>query len=316
MSLLTKPENLKEDPVFLGLIYGQPGIGKTTLALSSPNPVLLDYDRGLKRVQPQFRVPSLQVDTHQQVIDLINSGEVDAYSTIVADTLGKAIDKICDHVAIGNPKLRQSDGQMSQKGWGAVKNQFQTFLKLLRSKNKSILFVAHESEEKDGDDVKKRPDCTGSARKDIVKELDFMGYMEMSGGKHVISFMPTEKFYAKNSYGLGAYLEVPDPSKSGNNFIAREIVKLSQDRLVQQAEMRSSYESLIKLIEGNIAELNNPADFNLYYSEMSKKEVIWDSAMVEKRNLSEKAKSLGIVFDKETRQFIQGQNAVNNTIAA
>ena len=33
---------------FKGLIYGQPGIGKSTIALSAPNPVMVDAEKGLK----------------------------------------------------------------------------------------------------------------------------------------------------------------------------------------------------------------------------------------------------------------------------
>jgi len=44
--LLTKPNELTVKLSYAGLIYGQPGVGKTTLALSSVNPVCIDADRG------------------------------------------------------------------------------------------------------------------------------------------------------------------------------------------------------------------------------------------------------------------------------
>ncbi len=177
MSLLTKPSDLVGQKTFKGLIYGQPGIGKSTLSLSAPNPVCIDFDKGMRRVQPQFRAPSLQVDTYNQVLELLNSEEMNSFDTIIIDTLGKLVDRIGDYVASKNPKARQGDGTMSMKGWGEVKQAFLNLLKLLEAKNKSVIFVAHESEEKNGDVTIKRPDCSGSARKDIVKELDFMGYI-------------------------------------------------------------------------------------------------------------------------------------------
>ena len=305
MSLLTNPGDLKQPQTLKGLIYGQPGIGKTTLALSAPNPVLLDFDRGLHRVEPQHRVPSLQVDTYQQVIDLLNGDEIKQFDTIVCDTLGKLVDRICDHVAEKNPKARQGDGQMAMKGWGEVKVAFGALFKLLQTKGKSIIFVAHETEEKDGDDTKKRPDCSGSARKDIVKELDFMGYMEMIGSKHTINFAPTDKYYAKNSLGLRAAMEVPDPNKTGNNFIAKEIMKLSLDRLNEQAELRKKYDSLMSLIESNIAALETLESVNNYYAEMGKKETIWDSAYREKYLLNKRVGDLGFEFDRASRAFIE-----------
>lgn len=303
MSLLTKPDALKPNVLFKGLIYGQPGGGKSTLALSAPHPVCIDLDKGMHRVQPQFQVTSLQVDTYQQILDLIASGELDAFETIVCDTLGKLIDRMCDYIASKNPKARQADGQMTMKGWGEVKTTFQAFFKLLASKNKSLLFVAHESEEKNGEDTIKRPDCSGSARKDIVKELDFMGYLEISGNKRVINFNPSDKFYAKNSLDLPQGMEIPDPEKTGNNFIAKHIVDRMRDRAVNQEKLRLTYDSLINLIDGNLAQLTNAEQVNAYYAEMGKKQVIWDSAYYERRKLNEHIAKIGVVFDSATKAF-------------
>lgn len=305
MSLLTKPAELKPNTVFKGLIYGQPGTGKTTLALSSPNPVCLDFDRGMHRVQPQFRVASLQVNTYQEVLDLLNSEEIAPFDTIVCDTLGKLVDRICDYVAIKNPKARQADGQMAMKGWGEVKAAFHALFKLLASKNKSLLFVAHESEEKSGDETIKRPDCSGSARKDIVKELDFMGYVESIGEKRIINFNPTDKFYAKNSLDLPQGIEIPNPEKSGNNFIAKQIVERMRTRAVDQEALRDKYDALINLIDANIEGLETVDQVNAYYSEMGKKEVIWDSAFYEKRKLAEHVAKIGVKWNVSTKKFVQ-----------
>lgn len=304
MSLLTKPNELKQPVLFKGLIYGQPGTGKTTLALSAPNPVCIDLDKGMHRVQPQCRVASLQVETYQQVLDLINGEEIAPFDTIVVDTLGKLIDRVCDYVAGKNPKARQGDGQMSQKGWGEVKAAFNAFFKLLASKNKSLLFVAHESEERSGDETIKRPDCSGSARKDIVKELDFMGYVESVGSKRIINFNPTDKFYAKNSLALPQGIEIPNPDKTGNTFITKQIVDHMRTCAVSQDQLREAYESLIKLIDANIGALKTAAEVNAYYVEMGKKEVIWDSAYYEKRKLNEQLPKIGVEFDKVKKTFV------------
>lgn len=304
MTLLTNPKDLIPNTLFKGMIYGQPGSGKTTLALSAPNPVCLDFDRGMHRVQPQFRVPSLQVETYQKVLDLLESDELDPFDTIVPDTLGKLIDRMCDYVASKNPKARQGDGQMTMKGWGEVKQTFHAFLKLLAGKNKSLLFVAHESEEKEGDNTKKRPDCSGSARKDIVKELDFMGYIEMVGVKRVINFNPTDGFYAKNSLDLPQGIEIPNPEKAGNTFITKQVVDMMKARAGKQKELGEQYDSLIGLIDSNIADLDTADQVNTYYAEMGKKIVIWDSAFYEKRKLAERIAGIGVKFDTASKKFV------------
>ncbi len=302
MNLLTTPQELKTSQIFKGLIYGQPGVGKSTLALSAPNPVCIDFDKGMKRVEPQFQTPSLQVETYQEVLDLLNSDEIESFETIVIDTLGKLIDRIGDYVAAENPKFRQGNGTMTMQGWGAIKGHFLNLLKLLESKNKSIIFVAHESEEKSDDKTIKRPDCSGSARKDIVKELDFMGYMEMAGNKRTISFSPSDKFYAKNSLGLNEYIEIPNTAK-GNVFISEKIVRLTVQRLQEQSDLRVQYDELKQLINSNISELKTVEEVNNYYQEMGKKDPIWDSVFYEKKLLADRIKELDIEFNKESKEF-------------
>lgn len=304
MSLITKPSELKSNLVLKGLIYGQPGIGKTTLALSANNPLLIDFDKGLHRVAPAYRKDSLQVENYKQVLELLNSQEIQDYDTIVVDTLGKLIDRIADYAAELNPKIRQGDGQLSMKGWGAVKGQFLNLLKLLDSKNKSIIFVAHETEEKDGDNTKKRPDCSGSARKDIVKELDFMGYMSMAGNKRVIDFSPTDQYYAKNSIGLEGSIEVGQ-IKGENNFLIKNIFEASKRRVKEQTELAGKFESVKIMIDQRIEELTTLEEVNEYYKNgYQKLERIWSSYEYEQVKLQEKIKELGFEFDKKTKEFI------------
>lgn len=301
-NLLTQPNELKNKITFSGLIYGQPGIGKTTLALSAPNPVCIDTDKGMYRVEKRFQVPSLQVESYEQVIELINGKELDSFDTIIFDTLGKLIDRISDYVCTQNPKLRQTDGQLAMKGWGAVKLTFSTLLKMLAGKNKSVIFVAHENEEKDGDTTKKRPDVSGSARKDIIKELDWMGYMEASGDKRTICFNPTDKFYAKNSCGLEGIMEIED-TKNGNNFIKDKLLTAIQNRQEEDNKQLVKYEEVKAKINGIIARANDKDSINTAKTELSKLEVIWDSKIYAWHNLSEKAKTFGLEYNKETKNF-------------
>jgi len=300
--LLQNPNDLQTNNIFKGLIYGVPGIGKSTIALSAPKPVCIDLDRGMHRVEPQFRVPSLQVEDYQQILDLLNSNELDNFDTIVIDTLGKLVDRIGDWLAKSNPKTKQGDGQLSMKGWGAVKLQFLTLFKILQSKNKSIIFVAHEREERIGDNIMKRPDVAGSSGKEILKELDFMGYMEMKGNKRTICFMPSEEYYAKNSLGLNNYIEIKD-TKTGNNFIQENIFKLSEKRLEEQAKLRQEYDGLIKHVEKKTNGLKDLQDVNTYLQELQAIEHIWDSKYKAWDILKNKAESLGFKYNKDKKEF-------------
>ena len=50
MSLIKKANELVIPTTIKMMLYGQAGMGKTTVALSAPKPLLLDFDNGVKRV--------------------------------------------------------------------------------------------------------------------------------------------------------------------------------------------------------------------------------------------------------------------------
>lgn len=306
MTLIKKPNELTQTKIKLkGLVYGQPGVGKTSLALSAPKPLLIDFDNGLRRVSKQYQTDSVQIESYQNLLDILTKEDISAYETIVIDTLGKMIDRIGDWLAISNPKVKQADGQLSMKGWGNVKNEFQRLLKLLESKNKSAIFIAHEKEEKVGDDVMKRPDVAGSSGKDIVKELDFMGYMSMKGGKRTIDLAPNEAYYAKNSLGLDSFLEYK-PLMGINDFLSISIFDAYQNKLKKDEELAKEYDSLMEELKDKISNIKGLEQLNSYYNTIyNKHNKLWSSYQMEGKLLKDKVDELGFEFDARTKTFIE-----------
>jgi len=308
MTLIKKPNELTQLKIKLkGLIYGQPGIGKTSLALSAPKPLLIDFDNGLRRVAKQYQTDSVQIESYQNLLDILTKEDISSYETIVIDTLGKMIDRIADWLAVSNPKVKQADGQLSMKGWGNVKAEFQRLLKLLESKNKSVIFIAHEKEEKVGDEVMKRPDVAGSSGKDIVKELDFMGYMSMKGGKRTIDLAPNEAYYAKNSLGLDSFLEYK-PLIGVNNFLSQAIFDAYKEKLKKDEQLAKEYDLLIEELKTKINTISDVDTLNLYYSDFyNKHEKIWSSYDMEKAFLNDKVKELDCEFNKKSKEFVSNK---------
>lgn len=301
MSLLTKPEDLKQDVKFQGLIYGQPGIGKSTLAISAPNPVMVDAEKGLKRVEARLRVPSLQAETYEQILELLNSQEIAPFETIVFDTMGRVLELMEPYLIKKNPKNAQSNGALSLAGYKARKIEFNNLLKLIRRLNKSVLFVAHEKEEKSGDEKIVRPDVAGSSGADLIKDLDFVGYMEAKGTKRTISFFPTEKYYAKNALQLDEVIQVPD-TKDGNTFISERIVGVTKEKLIAQAELTKRYNEELDKATKIIDNMKNP---NQAMAQFENIENIWDVKKRIFKALKEKALQLG--FEYRNREFIKSE---------
>ena len=84
------------------LIYGQPGVGKTTLACSAPHAVLLDFDGGVTRINGAHMVPTLQVKSWDEVTAALQvlDTEVPDCQTVVVDTAGKMVDFISAYMRL------------------------------------------------------------------------------------------------------------------------------------------------------------------------------------------------------------------------
>lgn len=293
----------------IGLIYGQPGVGKTSVALSSPKPLLIDFDNGALRVERQYRVATLQAKNYNDFLNILgekNLQFLNDYETIVIDTIGKMVDSMSDYLIEQDPKLKQS-GSLSIKGWGILKKEFQKLLKNLLNTNKSIIFTAHEKEEKVGDQINKRPDIAGSSAKDIMKDLDFMGYMSMNGGRRTIDLNPNETFYAKNSLGLNSFL-VYEKLQGVNDFLKTKIFDAYNDKLNEDNKFIKDYDILIKELTNKINNIKNLEELNLYYqSVLYTHDQIWTSHQVEKVIFFKKSKELGCDYDAVKKEFFSNK---------
>ena len=184
MGLIKKPNELVIKKTLSVLLYGQPGMGKTTLALSAPHPLLLDFDNGVHRVNAAHRVDTVQISKWEDAIEFKKmTDEIVEYQTIVVDTAGKMLSCMDEYIKNKYDKVTTTGGVLNQKGYGIRKKEFIEFISELAKKGKSVIFVAHEKEEKDGEEKRLRADIGGSSSGDLMKELDLVGYMEIIGSK-------------------------------------------------------------------------------------------------------------------------------------
>ena len=93
--MIVRPENMNfKDQNFAMILYGQPGIGKSTLAASAPNPVLIDFDNGVSRIRAEHRPATSISSTYEEVLaDIQNMKEFD---TIIIDTGGSFVTYLKD----------------------------------------------------------------------------------------------------------------------------------------------------------------------------------------------------------------------------
>jgi hypothetical protein len=307
MSKLKNPNELNIRANLKALIYGQPGIGKTTLSLSAPNPVLLDYDNGVHRLRPEHQVPTLEVSSWKDTLEVIP--ELKPFRTIVIDTAGNMLDYIGAYLIEQNPKLSKGNGSLTLQGYGERKAEFKRFLKQISIMGKHIIFVAHEREEKSGDDKYIRPEVGGSSGTDLYKELDIIGYMEAIGKKRTISFAATEKYYAKNSCGFTDVINLTELSRSiSNNFFETKIVRVYEQSLKERALKVSEYTELMDVSNAKIECVVDAETANEVLDWIEKVQHIWTSKLISKTNLFAKITSLGLHVNTKTKKIENGKS--------
>jgi hypothetical protein len=307
MGLIKQPYEVSTDFTLKALIYGQPGIGKSTLALSAPNPILIDCDNGVHRIAPNHRVPFLPVKSYDEVLDVINGKDIADFQTIVIDTAGKLLDYMVSYLIKQNPKDGKTNGDLSLQGYGSRKREFIRLLKKVSTMNKHLIFVAHETEERKGDGKVKRPEIGGSSGGDLIKELDLVGYMEAIGRKRTISFTPCEEYYAKNSARMDDVIELPELKGTQANATMTTIIDKCRAAVKEEGEQLQKYNELMKQIGYDISGIGDAEWANKIFAKLGKYSHIWDSKMKAWEMLQIRAEELNLTFDKEGKKYVQNQ---------
>lgn len=300
------------------VIYGVPNIGKTSLALSAGNVLLVDLDRGISRVESAHRKDTVDLGKckGQNALDEIKkdlSGDLSDIDTIAIDTVGGLLDEIKISVLEGgSSKAKQFDGTLTQNGWGVVATKWDEFRQFLLSLNKNIIWIAHSTEIRDNDEDAKtrvRIDIQGGTKNNIFKPATLVGFMEMRGKNRVISFKPTERYYAKASHGVEDTYILPvltGKSSSENNFLEalfdsyRSNLVESQSKYAEDLKLYNEAIKLVADIENvsNVDELQNIVEKikNVTHALTSREELL--------AHVSAKATELGAVYDKKERRYI------------
>ncbi len=310
MSMFKKPSELAYNSTIKALVYGQPGLGKSTLALSTPNPVLFDFDGGIQRVNGAFQCPTLQVQNWNEVLQALQEleNEQNDFKTIVIDTAGKMLDYMSTYIIQQDSRLGKRDGSLTLNGFGARKVMFINFLKRVSMMGKHVIFVAHEREEKDGDLRIVRPEIGGSSAGDLIKELDLVGYMQAIGNERTVSWTPQEKCYAKNTCNLPPMQKIPviidqQGKIVGHNDFMAKIFENYDNYLKAESNTRKEYDELISEIEGEVACISDAEQANSYVLAMRDKKQIWDSNAHAKALITDRCKELGLKFNKTTKKY-------------
>lgn len=312
MALIKKAAELEINSAIKMMIYGQAGMGKTTLALSAPAPLLIDFDGGVKRVNMNHLqgVDIVQVNTWAEVNQLF-SEDLSAYQTIVIDTIGKMMDFIISY--------KCGSKQPSIRDWGGINQEFQSFTRNLSNLGKNIIFVAHRDSRKSGDDTVFIPALREKNYNSIVTELDLLGYLEMRSEQGVqrrtITFDPTSLNDGKNTCGLPSMMVIPTIiDRQGNmtqpnNYVTEQIIKPYNAMLRTKQDEIARYTNTVSEIREAVELITDARSANEFAARIKEFDHIGSSLQMARSLFSDKVKSLGLEYDKEAKQYKDPQAA-------
>lgn len=295
MPIVKKNDVLPERPVII-VLYGVPGSGKTSVATTALNPLLIDCDRGADRAVQRCDTIMAKcwkdIDSEREAMK--------EYKTIVVDTAKSMIDDYLSQYAIeNNYKLKTN----ALKRFGQMGEDFKEFVNFLRSNGSDIVFICHDKETADGDVIKHSPDCTGQSKDLLVRIADQVGYVFIQNGKRCISFAPLDNFVGKNVASLETVI-IPDYGTTEFDTCMSDIILKVKTAILGKGEAQAKANEQLAAIREQLSAAMTDEDI-IALMEATKllpkiMQVPFFSEM--QKNLAAK----GYTFDKDKKLFVKG----------
>lgn len=311
--MIVKPENMSFDnKKFSMILYGSPGVGKTTLALSAPDPVLIDFDRGMSRVKSQHRKPAIFCETYEDVLNDLESPDMKDFQTVIVDTGGSFITYLQDWAMRANPAVnKQKNGGISLKGFGAVKTEFIRFTNYVKDTlNKNLIYVFHSQEQTDKDgNSQQRLLCEGAAKNIVWTPCDFGGYVQMIGDQRVACFSPEQEYFAKGCHGIKGRIAVPDLGPSDTNDFITKLFEKAKANIAAESEefapQKEQYERVMNFVHQIVDTVVDAETANRAVKDITEMEHALTSKKESSALLKAKTDSLGLSYSKSAGGYIK-----------
>ncbi len=303
MGLIKKPAELAQKTTIAALIYGQSGMGKTTLACSAPAPVIFDFDNGITRVRDEYQVPTVQISSFKEAQEALQEVQAagDEYKTIVIDTASKMIDCIItDICGTAQPKIQQ---------WGLINAAFKAFNRSVQSMGKNIVYIAQREVEKDGDVNRYVPQFRASNYKDVICDLDVCGYMEMVTYKGAnvrqVTFNPTCRNEGKNTAEFQPAYILPElTGTTANTFLAdrfAEYASRQKEKAAKRAGKAKEVADAMSAFNQKLADCKDAETLNRLLDEAKATKAVGNLRLQMSKAISVRAGELGLKLNKEKR---------------
>ena len=289
------------------IIEGMPNLGKSTLACSSPDPLVADFDEGMCRVKAEHRVDASVIKTYEEFLQDVKSAE-NHYKTIVIDTCGALIESMKDWAMRTDPKASKKDGGFSLQGYGIIKSEFIRLSAELRKKF-NVIYLFHETMTKVDENIFYELVVEGATRTLVYQPADLAAHLFIQNGKRYLGFTPTEQYSAKSAYGIKGLIEVPELKEGDqNDFMTKLFDKVRSNLAAESAVItpqKQKYEWAMADAKKIVETVNEPADVQVAADRIK----ALDHALTSKKEaldmLRKRCDEKGIIYDKAAKAYVK-----------
>lgn len=292
---IVKPEEMTSTKEGIAIeIFGEAGLGKTTIALTTPNCILIDCDKGHKRAGI-FKSTLVIQKGWKEVLEL--TPEIMKFDNIILDTAKAALeDFLMSYVIENDFKLARNKLQM----YGAIADEFKKWIAPMRLSGKNLIFITHSKDEKEGDTILKYPDVTGGSYALLLRIADQVGYMHTENNKRVIRFTPTDRNVGKDTAQIGT-ISVPDiGTPSFDNFMG-SVIQMVKDKMNERVAAITKKQSVITDFEATLAEVTTPEQLTVQLANIATMPT--NIQTLAKQMLAKRAKDIGAAYSKANSKF-------------
>lgn len=303
---IKRPEQMDfSGKTFTLIISGSPGIGKTTLAMSAPNPILFDLDHGVSRIRAEHRGLTSEDETYAELLADMEAPEYRQADSVILDTGGSLIQLM-------QPWAKTQDAKAARDGramFGVVKREFDRLTAKIRGDHKNCIIIFHTTEVQKGDVITQRLSCEGSAKDIVWTPADLGCYMYVMGGRRMLGFTPTDEYFAKGCYGIKGLIEVPELKAGQKNDFLTRLFQQARQNIAAEMEaylpQRSAYDAAMEEGLAVIATIENVEDLNAAAGQIGQMQHALTSKKELGAALNAKAKGLGATYNKEAKAYVQ-----------
>lgn len=290
---ITKADEVITVDTLCWTIYSNPGLGKTSLAFTASNPLLLDFDKGAYRAVD--RKDTVQIGLWDDVAQ-ITAQDLEPYDTVILDTVGKALEFLAAKIIAENPRMGYG-GALNQQGWGQLGVKFRAFLSSLRRHNKDIILISHMDEKHDGDEIKERLKIQGGSKDLVLTDSDMIARISISNKRRLLVFSPTETSFGKDPAGFSS-MEVPDAASEEFARFGAKCLSDAKEAMNALSEAQIQRKSEVEWFKGHLPQILDADGINaiLGRAKMAGRDVA--------KMVVDRAEELGLEFDAQKREYV------------